>query len=70
MSDVDDPNGILVRGPWRSEPSYTLPPIPDFIDTIPPPEVLANAKALIRRFVDEVAQVLRTQVEKSQVGAL
>ncbi|MFI5805073.1 VWA domain-containing protein [Streptomyces sp. NPDC051561] len=31
---------------------------------------LANAKDLIRRFVDEVAQVLRTQVEKSTVGAL
>ncbi|WP_437050497.1 VWA domain-containing protein [Streptomyces sp. enrichment culture] len=31
---------------------------------------LANAKALIRRFVDEVAQVLRTQVEKSTAGAL
>ncbi|WP_079025138.1 VWA domain-containing protein [Streptomyces leeuwenhoekii] len=31
---------------------------------------LANAKALIRRFVDEVAQVLRTQVEKTTVGAL
>ncbi|NRQ36687.1 VWA domain-containing protein [Nonomuraea sp. NN258] len=31
---------------------------------------LANAKALIRRFVDEVAQVLRTQVEKSTVGAI
>ncbi|MEU1775260.1 VWA domain-containing protein [Streptomyces sp. NPDC012842] len=30
---------------------------------------LANAKALIRRFVDEVAEVLRTQVEKSTVGA-
>ncbi|MFF0131274.1 VWA domain-containing protein [Streptomyces mirabilis] len=30
---------------------------------------LANAKALIRRFVDEVAQVLRTQVEKTSVGA-
>ncbi|GHH95034.1 vWA domain-containing protein [Streptomyces capillispiralis] len=29
---------------------------------------LANAKALIRRYVDEVAQVLRTQVEKSTVG--
>ncbi|MEV5324692.1 VWA domain-containing protein [Nonomuraea sp. N2-4H] len=29
---------------------------------------LANAKALIRRFVDEVAQVLRTQVEKASVG--
>ncbi|QFZ73387.1 VWA domain-containing protein [Streptomyces fagopyri] len=31
---------------------------------------LANAKALIRRFVEEVAQVLRTQVEKTSVGAL
>ncbi|HBF81161.1 MAG TPA: VWA containing CoxE family protein, partial [Streptomyces sp.] len=31
---------------------------------------LANAKALIRRFVDEVADVLRTQVEKATVGAL
>jgi hypothetical protein len=31
---------------------------------------LANAKSLIRRFVDEVAQVLRTQVEKASVGAL
>lgn len=31
---------------------------------------LTNAKSLIRRFVDEVAEVLRTQVEKSTVGAL
>ncbi len=31
---------------------------------------LTNAKALIRRFVDEVAEVLRTQVEKATVGAL
>jgi len=31
---------------------------------------LANAKSLIRRFVDEVAQVLRTQVEKASVGEL
>ncbi|MER5748919.1 VWA domain-containing protein [Streptomyces sp. NPDC002088] len=31
---------------------------------------LANAKDLIRRFVDEVADVLRTQVEKASVGAL
>jgi hypothetical protein len=31
---------------------------------------LANAKALIRRFVDEVAEVLRTEVEKSAVGTL
>ncbi|MBT3154235.1 VWA domain-containing protein [Streptomyces sp. CHD11] len=29
---------------------------------------LANAKALIRRYVDEVAQVLRSQVEKATVG--
>lgn len=31
---------------------------------------LANAKALIRRFVDEVAEVLRTQVEQTTVGAI
>ncbi|MFB7910813.1 VWA domain-containing protein [Kitasatospora sp. NPDC056076] len=31
---------------------------------------LANAKALIRRFVDEVAEVLRTQVEKATAGEL
>ncbi|GAA3758845.1 hypothetical protein GCM10022225_50330 [Plantactinospora mayteni] len=31
---------------------------------------LANAKALIRRFVDEVAEVLRTQVEKTSVGTI
>ncbi|UCM91257.1 vWA domain-containing protein [Streptomyces marincola] len=31
---------------------------------------LANAKDLIRRFVDEVAAVLRTQVEKTTVGDL
>ncbi|WP_406099074.1 VWA domain-containing protein [Streptomyces sp. NBC_01013] len=31
---------------------------------------LANAKTLIRRFVDEVAEVLRTQVAKSTVGAV
>ncbi|MFE9772156.1 VWA domain-containing protein [Streptomyces sp. NPDC005931] len=29
---------------------------------------LANAKALIRRYVDEVTEVLRTQVEKATVG--
>ncbi len=29
---------------------------------------LANAKSLIRRFVDEVAEVLRTQVEKASTG--
>ncbi|MGW2823517.1 vWA domain-containing protein [Streptomyces sp. NPDC001443] len=31
---------------------------------------LANAKDLIRRFVEEVSAVLRTQVEKASVGAL
>jgi hypothetical protein len=31
---------------------------------------LANAKALIRRFVDEVAEVLRTEVEKASVGTV
>jgi hypothetical protein len=31
---------------------------------------LANAKSLIRRFVDEVAEVLRTQVEKAAAGAI
>jgi hypothetical protein len=31
---------------------------------------LANAKSLIRRFVDEVAEVLRTEVEKASVGEL
>ncbi|HEY0636894.1 MAG TPA: VWA domain-containing protein [Pseudonocardiaceae bacterium] len=34
------------------------------------PEALANAKALIRRFVDEVAEVLRTQVEKASTGTI
>jgi hypothetical protein len=31
---------------------------------------LANAKALIRRYVDELAQVLRTQVQQTSVGTL
>ncbi|MEV5400780.1 VWA domain-containing protein [Streptomyces cellulosae] len=31
---------------------------------------LTNAKALIRRYVDEVTEVLRTQVEKASVGEL
>ncbi|WP_395758260.1 VWA domain-containing protein [Streptomyces althioticus] len=31
---------------------------------------LANAKALIRRYVDEVTEVLRTQVENASVGEL
>jgi VWA domain containing CoxE-like protein len=31
---------------------------------------LANAKALIRRYVDEVAEVLRTQVQQTSVGTV
>ncbi|MFC4564937.1 VWA domain-containing protein [Nocardiopsis mangrovi] len=31
---------------------------------------LANAKALIRRYVDEVAEVLRTQVQQTSAGAV
>jgi VWA domain-containing protein len=31
---------------------------------------LANAKALIRRYVDEVAQVLRTQVQQTSAGSV
>jgi hypothetical protein len=31
---------------------------------------LTNAKSLIRRFVDEVAEILRTQVEKATVGVV
>ncbi|NUP49125.1 MAG: VWA domain-containing protein [Catenulispora sp.] len=31
---------------------------------------LANAKSLIRRYVDEVAEVLRTEVEKTSVGRI
>ncbi|MFI5954428.1 VWA domain-containing protein [Cryptosporangium sp. NPDC051539] len=31
---------------------------------------LANAKSLIRRYVDQVAEVLRTQVEQTTVGAI
>ncbi|MFE6727832.1 ATP/GTP-binding protein [Streptomyces californicus] len=38
----DDPDGTaggtLVQGPWSGDSTYTLPPTPDFIDTIPPPE--------------------------------
>lgn len=38
MSDVDDPNGILVRGPWSGDSSYVPPPMPDYSDTISDPE--------------------------------
>lgn len=43
MSDVDDPNGILVRGPWRGDSSYVPPPIADYGDTILPPEDVSAA---------------------------
>jgi hypothetical protein len=33
-------------------------------------EALANAKALIRRYVDEVAEVLRTRVEQTSTGKI
>ncbi|MFE4019312.1 ATP/GTP-binding protein [Streptomyces sp. NPDC059101] len=42
MSDVDDPNGILLRGPWVGD-SYTPPPMPDYADTIPPPQNIPSA---------------------------
>lgn len=40
MSDESDDTGggTLVHGPWSGDSTYPLPPIPDFIDTIPPPE--------------------------------
>ncbi|MEV7659466.1 ATP/GTP-binding protein [Streptomyces anulatus] len=42
MSDESDDTGggTLVHGPWSGDSTYTLPPIPDFIDTIPPPGVI------------------------------
>ncbi|MGV4985829.1 ATP/GTP-binding protein [Streptomyces sp. NRAIS4] len=45
MSDESDDagGGTLVRGPWSGDSTYTLPPIPDFIDTIPPPEDIPEA---------------------------
>ncbi|MFE5108313.1 ATP/GTP-binding protein [Streptomyces sp. NPDC056663] len=43
MSDVDDPNGILVRGPWSGESSYVPPPMPDYADTMPDPEDISEA---------------------------
>ncbi|MFJ5680270.1 ATP/GTP-binding protein [Streptomyces sp. NPDC093097] len=42
MSDVDDPNGILLRGPWAGD-SYTPPPMPDYADTNPPPQNIRSA---------------------------
>ncbi|MFD6282016.1 ATP/GTP-binding protein [Streptomyces sp. NPDC060209] len=39
MSDDDeDGSGTLLRGPWSGESSYVPPPMPDYSDTIPPPE--------------------------------
>ncbi|MDX3538061.1 ATP/GTP-binding protein [Streptomyces sp. MB09-01] len=45
MSDESDDagGGTLVHGPWSGDSTYTLPPIPDFIDTIPPPEEIPAA---------------------------
>ncbi|WP_344384720.1 ATP/GTP-binding protein [Streptomyces thermolineatus] len=45
MSDEPDEagGGTLVHGPWSGDSSYALPPIPDFIDTIPPPEIIPEA---------------------------
>ncbi|MET8787989.1 ATP/GTP-binding protein [Streptomyces sp. NPDC004589] len=42
MSDEDD-SGTLVRGPWGGDSSYVPPPIPDYADTIPPPEDIPAA---------------------------
>ncbi|MEU8550527.1 ATP/GTP-binding protein [Streptomyces roseoverticillatus] len=40
MSDETDEtgSGTLVRGPWSGDSSYAPPPIPDFADTLPPPD--------------------------------
>lgn len=45
MSDESDgtAGGTLVHGPWSGDSTYELPPIPDFIDTIPPPEDIPEA---------------------------
>ncbi|MFI8916530.1 ATP/GTP-binding protein [Streptomyces sp. NPDC053513] len=45
MSDDSDETGggTLVHGPWSGDSTYELPPIPDFIDTIPPPEDIPEA---------------------------
>ncbi|MFF9690529.1 ATP/GTP-binding protein [Streptomyces sp. NPDC014623] len=45
MSDESDDTGggTLVHGPWSGDSTYTLPSIPDFIDTIPPPEDIPAA---------------------------
>ncbi|MEU7088056.1 ATP/GTP-binding protein [Streptomyces achromogenes] len=40
MSDESDESGsgTLVRGPWSGDSTYAPPPVPDFADTIAPPE--------------------------------
>ena len=45
MSDEPDDagGGTLVHGPWSGDSTYSLPPTPDFIDTIPPPEDIPAA---------------------------
>ncbi|MGW3638595.1 ATP/GTP-binding protein [Streptomyces sp. NPDC005143] len=42
MSD-EDSGGTLVRGPWSGDSSYVPPPMPDYGDTIPPPEDIPAA---------------------------
>ncbi|MGW2952780.1 ATP/GTP-binding protein [Streptomyces eurythermus] len=45
MSDESDESGsgTLVRGPWSGDSTYAPPPVPDFADTIPPPEDIPEA---------------------------
>lgn len=42
MSD-DDSSGTLVRGPWSGDSSYVPPPMPDYSDTVLPPEDIPAA---------------------------
>lgn len=42
MSDKDG-TGTLVQGPWSGDSTYVPPPIPDYGDTIPPPEDIPPA---------------------------
>ncbi len=45
MSDESDDSGsgTLVRGPWSGDSTFAPPPIPNFADTIPPPEDIPEA---------------------------
>ncbi|MES9544346.1 hypothetical protein, partial [Actinomadura sp. NPDC000600] len=42
MSD-EDGTGTLVQGPWSGDSTFVPPPIPDYGDTIPPPEDIPPA---------------------------